>query len=281
MKNAYEVLGVTKESTDAEIKKAYRKLALKYHPDKNPDNKESEDKFKEAAGAFECIGSAERRERYNRTQSGQADSFGFDFGDIFGGGNFADIFDSVFGQTWGNAAGKGSNYSAEISITLRDAYFGDTKRLDIDGSIITLNIKPGTVDGQKVVFPGYGQMGARAAGDLHLKIHVLPDLEYNFVRHQDNLFLDVDVDIFTALLGGTIEVNTFEGKLPVHIPIGIQNSQIISVAGRGMPMYNMASAQGDLLLKIRIIMPNNLTAEEIGKIYELKEINDKKLTHAT
>lgn len=310
-KDYYNVLGVSKTATADEIKKAYRKLAVKFHPDKNKGNKEAEDKFKEINEANEVLSNAEKRKKYDELgenwkyyqQSGGSQDFDWsqyanpktggqrqysyegDFGDAFGGGGFSDFFETLFGGGGGfsstqsrgrrgarKATQKGADLSAEMSITLEDAYKGSEKIFDLNGQSIKLKIKPGITDGQVLKLSGKGSPGYNGgmAGDLLLKIHVLSDPAYE--RKGNDLYTDLPVNLFTAVLGGKTPLRTMKGTININIPKESQNGKVLRLQNMGMPKYGKENEHGDLYAKLNIDIPTNLSAKETGLFKELSEI---------
>lgn len=311
-KDYYKVLGVSKNATQDEIKKAYRKLAVKYHPDKNKDNKEAEDKFKEINEANEVLSDKEKRKKYDEfgenwkyyQQSGGS-SQGFDwsqyanqgnrdrhtqyayegdFSDAFGSSGFSDFFETLFGGGRGfsqtsqrsrksarKANLKGEDFNAEMSITLEDAYKGAEKIFDLNGQSIKLKIKPGISDGQVLKLGGKGARGydGGTSGDLFLKIHVLNDPL--FERKGDDLYTELRVNLYTAVLGGKTHLKTFKGTINVNIPKESQNGKVLRLQGMGMPKYGKSNESGDLYAKITIEIPTNLNNKEIKLFRELSE----------
>lgn len=312
-KDYYKVLGVDKKATQDEIKKAYRKLAIKYHPDKNKDNAEAENKFKEINEANEVLSDKEKRKKYDELgenwkyyqQSGGADQ-GFDWsqyanqgaggqrqytysGDDMGGGfgdagGFSDFFETLFGQGFGggtqtrgrssrrSAKMKGQNVSAEMNITLEDSYKGAEKYFDLDGESIKLKIKPGIADGQTLNLSGKGNTGYNGGpkGDLLLKIHVLKDPM--FERKGNDLYTDLRVNLYLAVLGGKATLRTFKGTINVNIPKESQNGKLLRLQGMGMPVYGKTNTFGDLYAKIYIETPVNLSEKEVSLFKELSEL---------
>lgn len=310
-KDYYKVLGVDKEASQDEIKKAYRKLAIKYHPDKNKDNAEAENKFKEINEANEVLSDKEKRKKYDELgenwkyyqQSGGADqgfdwsqyanqggssqrqySYGGDPGGGFGdAGGFSDFFETLFGQGFGGAQTrgrssrrtakmKGADVSAEMSITLEDSYKGAEKYFDLDGESIKLKIKPGITNGQTLKLTGKGNPGYNGGpnGDLLLKIHVLNDPM--FERKGNDLYSDLRVGLYLAILGGKAPLKTFKGTINVNIPKESQNGKVLRLQGMGMPVYGKANSYGDLYAKIYIETPVNLTEKELSLFKELSEL---------
>ena len=278
----YQVLGVTKTASDEEIKKAFRKLAVKFHPDKNPGNKEAEEKFKELNQAYEVLSDPEKRKKYDRYgenwnrmdesqfggQTGQAGGRTYRYeGDpsAFGeGADFSDLFESFFSSSGSRQKGKrkGQDQHGEMSISLEEAYHGTAKVIEINNEKIRIKLKPGTYEGLSIRLAGKGTPGRNGgpAGDLYITIRVLPDP--NFVREGDNLRQTFTINLFTAVLGNEQEVSTLAGKLKLKIPPGTQNGRIFRIKGKGMPVYNQPGKAGDLLLVAQVQIPENLTPEQ-------------------
>lgn len=285
-KDYYSLLGIGKQATDEDIKKAFRKLAVKYHPDKNPGNKEAEEKFKELNEAYEVLGDPEKRKKYdlyganwnqfNGAQQGQHHYQGGgehyryegDPGDFFGGGDFTDLFGEFFnrpggsGRRGGSRKHKGQDYQSEMSITLEEAFHGTARVITLHEQKIRIKLKPGAYEGLTIRLAGKGAPGRNggAAGDLFIAIHVLPHAVYK--RESDHLRMVLAVDLFTAVLGGEREVNTLAGQLKVKIPAGTQPGKVLRIRGKGMPVYNKPGETGDLLIELSISIPEYLTAEQ-------------------
>ncbi len=310
-KDYYQILGVGKNASQDEIKKAFRKLAVKYHPDKTKGDKDSEAKFKEVNEAYEVLGDAVKRKKYDQVgdqwkyyqQSGDAGGGGFDWsqfggqpggggtrytyqgdlGDIFGGAGYSDFFETLFGGGLGGsrrqsrgrgrtAALKGQDYSAELEIGLEEAYKGTSKIFDVGGQSIKLNIKPGIPDGQILKIPGKGTPGMNGGqpGDLLVTIRVAKYTE--FERKGDDLYADLPVDLYTAVLGGKAEFTTLKGNIKISITKESSNDKLIRLPKMGMPKYGKAGEFGDLYLKLDVQTPKNLSQKEIALFKELQNV---------
>lgn len=298
-KDYYKILGVSKNATQDEIKKAYRKLAVKYHPDKNPNDKKAEDRFKEIGEAFEVLKDPEKRKKYDHLganwkqyqnadpgggynysrRSSGAESF-FSDGSFFGGGgDFSDFFNAFFGDMGGGfqrtrsqpTAQKGSDLKATMEITLNEAYHGASRILNVDGKKLRISTKPGAYHGQELRIKGKGSQGVNGGprGDIYINIKVTPNS--TFTRNGNDLLTDVKVDLYTAILGGKIEIPTLTGKINISIPKGTQNGRKMRVKGKGMPVYGKDGAYGDLIVNIYVEIPQNLTAEEVKLFEKLKK----------
>ncbi|GAA0892718.1 J domain-containing protein [Fulvivirga kasyanovii] len=312
-KDYYNILGVAKTASQDEIKKAYRKLAVKYHPDKNPGDKEAEEKFKEIGEANEVLSDPEKRKLYDqlganwkqykdagydpsagggRARYSQGDpggqyyyEFEGDPSDFFGGGGsgFSDFFESFFGRGAGRSRGfsgsrggsgfgadmPGSDLAGEVNISLKEAYVGTERIVDLGREKIKLKIKPGAYTGLKLRAKGKGEKGRGGkAGDLFITIHVSPHPVYE--RKGNDLYMEAHVDLFTALLGGKQEVQTLSGRVNITIPEGMQSGKQIRLKGKGMPVYGKSS-HGDLYIKLHVKLPEKLTGEQKELIKKLKD----------
>jgi curved DNA-binding protein len=306
-KDYYKILGVDKKATQAEIKKAYRKLAVKYHPDKNRGNKTSEEKFKEINEANDVLSDPEKRKKYdelgenwqqfqqtgrngsNRGQWQQPDGQTFyyegDPSDLFGEGGFSDFFNTFFGntshrQTASKTAYKGQDYQTEMTLTLEDVYHGTSRIMQIEGKKIRMKTKPGTRDGQLLRIKGKGGPGIQggSAGDLLVRIKVMPHHLYK--RDGDNLLQTIQLDLFTAVLGGKVEVNTFSGPVKINIPAGTQTGKTLRLKGKGLPIYGRKDQYGDMLVQLQVQIPNNLKPEEKELFEKLRQLSKtKKASH--
>lgn len=296
-KDYYTVLGVTKKATQDEIKKAYRKLAVKYHPDKNPGDKAAEEKFKDISEAYEVLKDPEKREQYDQLGANWKNyqHAGYDRGpfarrtdgrryydegpdDFFGGSGFSDFFESFFGQHRHRRTAPfettefdfaPADLTGDVSITLEEAYHGTERIVDLGGEKIKIRIRPGAYDGLTLRVRGKGQKSASGkAGDLHLHVRVAN--HHLFERRGDDLHLEMPVDLFTALLGGKLQVPTLSGNINITLKEATQNGKIVRVKGRGMPVYGKAGQYGDLYAKLHIKIPEHLTAHQKHLIQKLK-----------
>jgi len=307
-KDYYKILGVEKGASQDEIKKAFRKLAMKYHPDKNKGDKSAEDKFKEINEANEVLSDPDKRKKYdemgsnwqyytqaggnadgfdwsryaNRGQGGQSYTFEGDLGDIFGNTGYSDFFDMFFGGFGSGSpsrrksgrgsrrTSKGQDYEAMLEITLEEAYKGGAKFFTFNNQSIKLNLKPGIKDGQVLKLTGKGgaAAGSGQAGDLLLKIRITKDPVFEVSGN--DLYADLRVNLYTALLGGKAEFTTLKGKIKIDIQKGTQYGKSLRLSGLGMPVYGSKDSFGDLYLKIIIDLPRNLSEKEISLFKELQ-----------
>lgn len=289
-KDYYKILGVDRSASSDEIKRVYRKLALKYHPDKNPDDSQAEERFKEINEAYEVLGDSTKRAKYDQLGSsyraweragGQTGSFDWsewmaggpggvrvevgDFGDVLGG--FSDFFSAIFGgmgaQQQGfrtQGRGRGRDIEQPITITLAEANTGTTRTLRTNGKNIEVTIPAGARTGTKVRVSGHGEAGVQKSGDLFLVINVEPDAR--FKRKNDDLYTKVEVDLYTAVLGGEVEVPTLSGNVVLTIPSGSQPDQSFRLKGRGVPNLRDKNKRGDLYVRLDITLPRKLTKRE-------------------
>lgn len=294
-KDYYKTLGVDRKATSDEIKKAFRKLAMKYHPDRNKGNKEAEEKFKDINEAYEVLSDSQKRSRYDQlgesysqyqARGGAPGGFDWsqwttgapgsyatqvDMGDLdsmFGG--FSDFFSSLFG---GMPASSGTRtrtqsrqvqpqaYEQPIQITLDEAYHGTSRLLQIDNRKIEVKIPAGAKTGTKVRVAGAGPSTSRGqSSDIYLVVEVLPDSRFSV--DGTDLTTEIPVDLYTAVLGGTTKVSTLAGEVQLTIPAGTQPGQRIRLAGRGLPVLRSAGTFGDLFVRIRVELPRKLTSTQ-------------------
>ncbi len=315
-KDYYKILGVDKKATPKDIKKAYRKLAAKYHPDKTKGDKVAEEKFKEVNEANEVLSDPEKREKYDtlganwqayeqaggdwrqyaqQQQPGGQNTYYYegDPSDFFGGqgseGDFSSFFEQFFGGRASGGAGfggrqqrssrqsAGGDIEAELPITLLDAYQGGKRTFELNGQKLRITIKPGAYDGLKLKIKGKGRPGVNGGpkGDLYIKLRIQPDPR--FERKGNDLWVTKTVDLYTAILGGKIEVPTLSGSVKMNIPKGTDNGKTLRLKGKGMPIYGTQSF-GDLLVKIQVALPKNLSAEEEELFKKLRDMQTVK-TH--
>ena len=287
-KDYYKILGVDKKASQDDIKKAYRKLAVKYHPDKNKDNKAAEDKFKLINEANEVLSDPEKRKKYDTLgenwrqyeQAGSRPSGGRsgngrrsgsytyegDFRDIFGeggGSGFSDFFEQFFGRgasTGGRrpAGFKGQDYQTDMEITLDEAYHGTHRLIQMEDEKLRIATKPGVHDDQQLRIKGKGGKGSRDDhGDLYVRVHVAPHPRYS--RKGDDLYTTHTIDLYTAILGGSTIVDTMSGQVKVKIESGTQSGKTIRIKGKGMPFYGKQNQFGDLYVQLQVHIPEQLT----------------------
>ncbi len=293
----YSVLGIDKSATEADIKKAYRKQARKYHPDVNPDDKNAEQKFTEVNEANEVLSDPEKRKKYDkygkdwkhadqfeqagagrqqRTQRSSGSGFG---GAGFGGADYSDFFESMFGGSGGgfrqggrSAKFKGQDFNAQLEVDIHDAYKTHKQVLNVNGENIRLTIAAGIEDGQTIKNKGKGSPGINGGpnGDLYIKFVIKNNTK--FMREGDNIYSTVEVDLYTALLGGDIIADTFDGKVKLKVGPETQSGTKVRLKGKGFPAYKKEGIFGDLILTYSIKNPSNLTAEEKALFEKLQKL---------
>lgn len=299
-KDYYAILGVSKNATAEEIKKAYRKLAVQYHPDKNQGNKVAEEKFKEIAEAYNVLGDEQKRQEYDNivthwqqfgsnpnyyrryTQNSgngrsytytQQRPFGKDEEDIFDrfGGSFSDFFEHFFGGTR-NAPKKGVNYKSTLEISLEDAAWGRPQIINLEQEKFRLRIKPGIADGQEIKIPGKGGVGPTGErGDLFVTILIKP--HPYFERKGDDLIYRKKVNVFDLMLGTKVSVPTLEGKVNITLKQGTQPNAKLRLKGKGLPNYDNPNQKGDLIVIVEANIPTQLTPQQKELVEKLKQLS--------
>lgn len=294
----YKILGIDKKATEAEIKKAYRKLARKYHPDLNPNDKEAEQKFKNINEANEVLSNPENRKKYDkygkdwkhgdayetaqRQQQSQRqyqhqgfEGFG---GADFGGSDYSDFFESMFGGGASRARGRtaafrGQDFNAELQLNLKDVYETHKQVLTVNGKNIRLTIPAGVENGQVIKIKGQGSEGINGGpkGDLLIQFTIANHTK--FKRDGANLYSTETIDLYTALLGGDVTVQTFDGKVKLKVKPETQNGTKVKLKGKGFPVYKKEGQFGDLFITYEIKMPTNLSSKEKELFNELKNLN--------
>lgn len=307
-KDYYKILGVDRNATQEEIKKAYRKLARQYHPDMNPGDKAAEEKFKEINEAYEVLSDPEKRRRYDqfgadwsRWQAGGGPGgfedfarqwFGqagphvqyVDLDELFGqAGSLGDLFELLFGGVRARpragtrrptATMKGQDVEMPVEITLEEAFHGTTRQVErADGRVVTVKIPPGARTGSRIRFAGLGQPGLFGGppGDLYLTVTVKPHPVFR-VEGSD-LWRDLPVDLYTAVLGGEVPVETMEGTVMLKIPPGTSCGTKFRLRGKGMPRPGNAERRGDLYVVVHIQVPQRLSARERELFEELARLH--------
>jgi curved DNA-binding protein len=295
----YNILGIDKSATEADIKKAYRKQARKYHPDVNPDDKQAEHKFKEVNEANEVLSDPEKRKKYDkygkdwkhadqfeqagasggRQQRGQGSSGAGFGGENYGGADYSDFFESMFGGSGGgfrqgrqSTKFKGQDFNAELQLNIHDAYQTHKQVLTVNGENIRLTIAAGISDGQTIKIKGKGAPGINGGpnGDLYIKFAIINNTK--FQREGDNLYSTVELDLYTAMLGGEIVAETFDGKVKLKVAPETQTGTKVRLKGKGFPVYKKEGKYGDLIFTYSIQNPTNLTAEEKKLFEELQKL---------
>lgn len=300
----YTILGVDKNATQEDIKKAYRKLARKLHPDLNPNDKEAERKFKELNEANEVLSNPENRTKYDKygehwkhgeeyekaqqqqqrqyQSQGQGGSFGggFSGADFSEGEDFSEFFQSMFGGAGGgfgrgsrgSASGKfkGQDVHAELNLSLRDAATTHPQTFEINGKKVRITIPAGVYDGQQIKLKGHGEPGFNGGpnGDLYLTFIIPADPD--FERAGDDLKTKVKIDLYTAVLGGDVQVNTLNGSVNLKVKPGTQNGTTVRLKGKGFPVYKKEGQSGDLFVTYEVKLPTDLTDKQKELFEQLK-----------
>lgn len=316
----YQVLGVDKSASQADIKKAYRKLARKHHPDLNPNDASAKDKFQAINEANEVLSDPEKRKKYDeygehwkhadefeaqkraRQEAGAGGFGGFGAGGFGGGaggystdgngtywyssdgqefsgsgGDFSDFFESMFGHRGrgsnANAGFRGQDFNAELHLSLRDAAQTHKQVLTVNGKNVRITIPAGVANGQVIKLKGYGSEGVNGgpAGDLYITFVIADDPM--FKRMGDDLYIDVTVDLYTAILGGGQMVDTLDGKVKLKVKSGTQNGTKVRLKGKGFPVYKKEGQFGDLIVTYSVKLPTDLTEEQKELFRKLQSMN--------
>lgn len=289
-KDYYEILGVERSASQDEIKRAYRRLARQYHPDRNPGNAAAEEKFKGINEAYEVLSDAEKRSEYDAVTNRS----GFrDWRQRVGRGTsgFEDIFEEFFGGYGGASTNRTRSTSTRttstqaptesvdieqpVDVTLREAYSGTTRLITLNVEQFEVTIPPGVQTGSKVRVRGKGKRRSDGVrGDLYLRVNVLDDPK--FKREGSDLVIDVPVDLYTAVLGGEARVPTLDGAVILTIPPGTSGGQRLRLRGKGMPHLKNPDRYGDLYAEIEVRVPKGLTPRERELFEQLRRMRDNR-----
>lgn len=295
----YATLGVNKNASQDEIRKAYRKLARKYHPDVNSGDEDSVRKFKEVNEANEVLSDPEKRKKYDQygkdwqhaeqfekmRRDNPYQHYTYNSNAGFEGGGFSDFFRSIFGDmgmggmgaqsgfsAQGRRSFKGQDLETELQLTLEDALVSEKRTITINGKQLRFTIPAGVEDGQTIRIRGQGQPGGNGApaGDLYITFRFAPHPV--FERKGDNLHTQIQIDLFTALLGGEVEIPTLQGPVRMKIKAGTQNGSKLRLRNKGYPIYKQADHYGHLYVDIQVSLPTELSAAEEKLLREWQDL---------
>ena len=288
----YKTLGINKTATPQEIKSAYRKLARKYHPDLNPNDKDAKQHFQQINEANEVLSDPAKRKKYDeygkdwqhadefekakQYQGQSSGSRGTRFSGAQPEGDFSDFFESLFGGSAGAGRSRqvkyrGEDYNAEIQLDLIDAFKTHKQTLTVNGAKIRITIPAGIENGQTIKIPGHGGPGINGGpnGDLYITFSIANHPKIN--RLGNNLYTTVDLDLYTAVLGGEITIDTLNGQVKVKVPPETQNGSKVKLKGKGFPVYKNEGQSGDFYITWNIKIPTNLTAKQKELFAELSK----------
>ncbi len=288
----YQALGITKSATDKDIKAAYRKMARKYHPDVNPNDKDAQKKFQEINEANEVLSDPEKRKKYDQygkdwkhadqfqsqgqgRPSGGRSTGQQDYTGSFSDQNFSDFFSSMFGKSSGQsrqANFKGQDFNAELRLNLREVYTTQKQTISVNGKNIRLTIPAGIENGQTIKIKGHGGQGINGgpAGDLLITFSIPNDPE--FKRVGNDLYKNVEIDLYTAVLGAEITVDTMSGKVKLPVKPETQNGTKVKLKGKGFPVYKNENQFGDLYITYTVKIPADLSEKEKELFKELSNL---------
>lgn len=283
-KDYYKILGVDRNASKDEIKKAFRKLAHEHHPDKNKGDAEAEKKFKEASEAYTVLSDDNKRAQYDRFGSAGPSGGGFDFSGFTQGGGFSftqngvefdlgDIFGEIFGG--GRRPRRGRNITIDVELSFKDSIFGIEKEISVEKVKLAVKIPPGIENGQGLRIPGRGEDGPGGKGDLIVRVWVK---EHPHIRKEGfDLVMQLPLKLSLALLGGTVELDTLDGKVELKVPAGTSHGEILRIKGKGVPyeqpggIFGTGGRRGDLLVVTHVEMPKRLSKKAKELIEKLKE----------
>jgi curved DNA-binding protein len=287
----YNILGLKKDASDEDIKKAYRKLARKHHPDLNPNNTEAHKKFQQINEANEVLSDPEKRKKYDqygkdwkhaeqfeeaRRQQGQRTyGGGAGYSESFDPDDFSEFFTSMFGgggRQRSRQSFKGQDFQAELRLNLRDAATTHQQTLTINDKNVRITIPAGVENEQKIRLKGYGAPGVNGgpAGDLYITFKIADDPQ--FKRSGNDLHTTTEIDLYTAVLGGDVVVDTLDGKVKMKVPPGTQNGTKVRIKGKGFPVYRKEGEAGDLYVSYQVKIPTNLSEKEKELFTELAQL---------
>jgi curved DNA-binding protein len=289
----YQILGINKTASPADIKNAYRKLARKYHPDLNPNDKDAKNKFQEINEANEVLSDPEKRKKYNQfgkdwqhaghyentkqQQEQSSNARGARYSGMQFDGNFSDFFESMFGGSAnagrnGQVKFRGEDYNAEFQLNFIDAYKTHQQTLTVNNKNVRITIPAGIENGQTIKIAGHGGMGINGGpnGDLYITFTIANHPK--FKRLGNNLYTTIDIDLYTAVLGGDITIDVLSGKLKLKVQPDTQNGSKIKLKGKGFPVYKNEGQFGDLYITYAVNIPTNLTEKQKALFIELSKL---------
>lgn len=288
----YQALGITKSATDKDIKAAYRKMARKYHPDVNPNDKDAQKKFQEINEANEVLSDPEKRKKYDQygkdwkhadqfqsqgqgRPSGGRSTGQQDYTGSFSDQNFSDFFSSMFGKSSGQsrqANFKGQDFNAELRLNLRDVYTTQKQTITVNGKNIRLTIPAGIENGQTIKIKGHGGPGINGGpgGDLLITFSIANDPEFR--RMGNDLYKNIEIDLYTAVLGAEITIDTMSGKVKLPVKPETQNGTKVKLKGKGFPVYKNENQFGDLYITYTVKIPTDLSEKEKELFKELSNL---------
>jgi curved DNA-binding protein len=289
----YKILGINKDATTEDIKKAYRKLARQHHPDLNPNDKEAHKKFQQINEANEVLSDPEKRKKYDqygkdwqhaeqfeqarqsqgRQRGGQWEQ---SFGD-YGESDFSDFFESMFGNMSSRSRTRqtkfrGEDFNATLKLNLTDAYITHQQTFTVNGKNIRITIPAGVENGQKIKVNAHGGPGINGGpnGDLYITFEIINNTR--FKRSGNDLYITVDIDLYTAVLGGEITIDTISGKIKLKVNPETQNGTKVRLKGKGFPVYKKEGQFGDLFVTYNVKLPTNLTEKQKELFRQLSQL---------
>jgi curved DNA-binding protein len=289
----YKLLGIDKTATSKDVKNAFRKLARKYHPDLNPNDKDAKRKFQQINEANEVLSDPEKRKKYDQYgkdwqhseqfekqrqyQQQPSDPGGRRYTSSQQDGDFSDFFESLFG---GASPGRGSSrqvkfrgedYTTELNLELTDAYKSHKRTLNVNGEKIRINIPAGIENGQTIKISGHGGKGINGGPDGDLYITFTIANHPRFKRLGNDLYTTIDLDLYTAVLGGDLTLDTLDGKVKLRVKPETQNGSKVKLKDKGFPVYKKEGQNGDLYITYNIKIPSNLTEKQRSLFKQLSE----------
>ena len=287
----YKILGIDKTALPKDIKSAYRKLARKYHPDLNPNDKDANKNFQQINEANEVLSDPEKRKKYDqygkdwqhadefekqKQYQEQTNSRGAGYSRGQSGGDFSDFFESMFGGAAGGSRGRqakyrGEDFNAELKLNLIDAFTTQKQTLTVNEAKIRITIPAGIENGQTIKIPGHGGPGINGGpnGDLYITFSIANDAKIK--RSGDNLYKTVNLDLYTAVLGGEITIDTLSGQVKLKVAPETQNGSKVKLKGKGFPVYKKEGQFGDLYVTYNVVIPTNLTDKQKALFTELSK----------